>query len=555
MADEWYYRMFGQDFGPVSFNELKQLADLGSISPDDEVRRSSGSDWSPASDVADLGLSAGPKKSAPTAIAELPAPGGASGANDWYYMFHGVEMGPIGFEEIVEFAQQGQLEANDEVRLGASGKWRRVGSIGRLVAVLPYHEPITPTPPPPVVAPRPVVKAPTPVQPEPVAAPAVEAAVEAAPTQPVVDTALIQAEAAYVGATQAAKSLVAWALAPNLDPTWWGWIGGAERGPVGFVQIYEWATTGQLQLTDYVKNGLLGQYTPAANVPGLSSAVAIVSSAKQALETAKAISAETAALMRSKPVVAVPSTPAPVRPSSPAVVVVSAPAPAKPSKPDLETTAPRSLPTETAPAPAVARSIEEPKPARASSPNIDTPAAPAPVSAPRPMPTPSVSSYAAAAMSTPRPAPRPQQKSSRSSSSSDSGIGEKLKDPKILGGVGAVALVALLYFGAPYLPLGAGKDGEIYRQSKQLLDDVRAARASNSNSYDAFKSRAQKLKDEFVPGLKEQANNQRPHKQALLFALRDEFPRMMGGNLAEESIAEKNVAAHLKIVADRLGLK
>src|SRR6478752_5483260 len=106
MADQWYYRLFGQDFGPVSFSELKQLADLGSISPDDEVRQLSGADWTPASDVADLGLSTGQKKSAPTAIAELPAPGGASGANDWYYMFHGVEMGPIGFEEIVEFAQQ-----------------------------------------------------------------------------------------------------------------------------------------------------------------------------------------------------------------------------------------------------------------------------------------------------------------------------------------------------------------------------------------------------------------------------------------------------------------
>lgn len=553
MADQWYYRMFGQDFGPVSFNELKQLADLGSISPDDEVRQSSGANWTPASDVADLGLSAGQTKSAPTAIAELPAPGGAAGANDWYYMFHGVEMGPIGFEEIVEFAQQGQLEANDEVRLGASGKWRRVGSIGRLVAVLPYHEPITPTPPPAVVAPRPVVKAPTPVQPEPAPAPVVEAAIETAPTPPAVDTGLIQAEAAYLGATQAAKSLVAWALAPNLDPTWWGWIGGAERGPVGFVQIYDWATTGQLQLTDYVKNGLLGQYTPAANVPGLSNAVAIVASAKQALETAKAISAETAALMRSNPVVAVPSTPAPARPSSPAVATVSAPAPAKPSKPDLETVAPRSVPTEAAvPAPAP-RSIEEPKPARASSPSIDTP--PAPISAPRPMPTPSVSSYAAAAMSPARPAPRPQPKSSRSSSSSDSGIGDMVKDPKVLGGIGAVALVVLLYFGAPYISLGAGKDGEIYRQSKQLLDDVRAARASNSTSFDAFKTRAQKLKDEYVPGLKEQASNQKPHKQALLFALRDEFPRMMGGNLAEESIAEKNVAAHLKIVADRLGLK
>jgi hypothetical protein len=486
-------------------------------------------------------------------------------------MFHGVEMGPIGFEEIVEFAQQGQLEANDEVRLGASGKWRRVGSIGRLVAVLPYHEPVTPQPvvavPPAATTPPPKAKVATPAPSQPAPepkAPTVEVAAASTKTPGTLDTALIQAEAAYVGATQAAQSLVAWALAPNLDPAWWGWVGGAERGPVGFVQIYEWAMTGQMQLTDYVKNGLLGQYTPAANVPGLSSAVAIVMNAKQALETAKAISAETAALMKSSQFAAVTApAPTPAPQPAPPVAVAPAPAPAKSSKPEIETMTSRSSSTEIAvPTPAVqtsavARPVEEPKPARASSPNIE--ASPTPVSsAPRPMSSPSVSTYASAALSPARPAPasRPQSKPARrSSSGSDSGLADSLKDPKILGGVGAVALIVLLYFGSSYLPLGAGKDGEIYRQSKQLLDDVRAARASNSTSYDAFKSRAQKLKDEYVPALKEQASNQRPHKQALLFALRDEFPRMMGGNLAEESIAEKNVAAHLKIVADRLNLK
>jgi hypothetical protein len=473
-------------------------------------------------------------------------------------MFHGQDMGPIGFEEIIEFAEQGQLEANDEVRLGATGKWRRVGSIGRLVAVLPYHEPVTPAP---------VAKVTSPIEPEPVAATTIESVAEQKMTPGTLDTALIQAEAAYAASSKAAHSLVAWALAPNVDPAWWTWIGGAERGPVGFVQIYDWAIAGQLQATDYVRNGLYGQYVPAANVPGLLSAVSIVADAKQALETARAISAVVAeTVAKSNPhVSAVTPSPAPApsaaKPSSPQLNAVPAPVAAtKPSNPNVAavTTSNKTMEPDP-PKPAASRPSEDPpKAVRQSSPNIAAPAsAPvAPTPAPRPITTPSVSSYASAALtpSRPAPAPRPQPKPSRSTSSGP-GIGETLKDPKVMGGLGAAVLLVGLIFGWQYLPMSSGKDVEIYQKSKQLLDDVRAARVAKSTSFDAFKSRAQKLKDEYVPRLKDEANNQRPHKQALLFAIRDEFPRMMSGNLAEESIAEKNVASHLKIVADTLGLK
>ena len=137
MADEWYYRMFGQDFGPVGFDELKELAELGSISSADEVRLSTTSNWVTADSVNELGLSAVNSASPNQPDAK---PSSSPIADDWFCKIQGQELGPLSFNELVEFAERGLFHANDEVKLGAVGKWRRVGSIGRLVAALPFLE-------------------------------------------------------------------------------------------------------------------------------------------------------------------------------------------------------------------------------------------------------------------------------------------------------------------------------------------------------------------------------------------------------------------------------
>jgi hypothetical protein len=53
MAAEWYYRVMGAEFGPVSANELVEQAADRKISPDTEVRKGDGA-WVPASRVAGL---------------------------------------------------------------------------------------------------------------------------------------------------------------------------------------------------------------------------------------------------------------------------------------------------------------------------------------------------------------------------------------------------------------------------------------------------------------------------------------------------------------------
>ena len=297
MADQWFYRMFGQDFGPVAFDELKSLAELGSIAADDEVRDASSADWVIAGSIGELGLSSG--GSATLSVrAVMTAPTASSshaGADDWYCKAFGQELGPLPLEEVVAYAEQGQLSADDEVRLGATGKWRRVGSIGRLVAVLPYQKPSTPEPklpskpaaqPAPAAAevtmPATATMATTASMATAVTAQNLVAAASAANAD------LVRAQVAYATADQSAKGLVAWALAPNVDPAWWGWIGGAEYGPMGFVQVYELSMTGRLQPTDFVKNGMYGQYAPVANVPGLVSALTMMASAREALGAAQA---------------------------------------------------------------------------------------------------------------------------------------------------------------------------------------------------------------------------------------------------------------------------
>lgn len=65
----------------------------------------------------------------------LPIP---SVADDWYYNVFGQELGPVPFHDLIELVRAEQISADDQVKLGLQGKWRTVGSIGRLMAVLPY---------------------------------------------------------------------------------------------------------------------------------------------------------------------------------------------------------------------------------------------------------------------------------------------------------------------------------------------------------------------------------------------------------------------------------
>lgn len=572
MADSWYYRMFDQEFGPVPFEELKQLAELGSIAGADEVRSADSSTWQTASLVSELGLSA---EKISTDLRSMPTVAVASpgGADDWYCLVHGQELGPLAFEEIAAFVEQGQLEASNEVRLGANGKWRRVGSIGRLMALLPYQagehqipdskQLVVPAPQPgpakPVSSAAVAIPKSNPVVDVRAALTAEATAAAAAAMVKAAETGLAEAQAAQVTANHSAGTLIFWALAPHADPAWWGWIGGVEYGPTGFVQVLEWAKAGQIQEADFLKNGMYGQYVPAANVPGLFNAVAMM---KQAADAVAAAQVSLEAARAAVPPTPVAPTPMPVVDAPKAVVETPKPA-ARKSAPNLEAvSAPVAAsepvkPTTVEPAkPIMATAPVKPAALVAAATSAPAVSPPAAVSESRPMASTmsSSSGFGSSASSSPRPVVTPPRPAPRSSGSSSSfSMGELMSGPAGKG-ILAVVAVALLGAGWMFFPASYGKDVERYKNLKTLLDDIRSARASKQTNFDSFKSRATKLTAEYAPILKEEANVNYPQKQCLLWACRDELPRMMSGDLTEETPAEKNFATRLKEAADYMKL-
>lgn len=61
------------------------------------------------------------------------------GIDKWYVSVQGKTRGPATFDRLLKLAAAGQLKPETLVKLGLDGKWRSAGSIGRIVAVLPFE--------------------------------------------------------------------------------------------------------------------------------------------------------------------------------------------------------------------------------------------------------------------------------------------------------------------------------------------------------------------------------------------------------------------------------
>jgi hypothetical protein len=570
MADQWFYRVFGQVVGPMPLEKLRELADSGTIRALDDVRSGS-SDWVAAATIDELGLSTSERHTnsnmATMTMSDLEIATTTSN-DDWYYEMGGQELGPITFDELLTFAEQEQISADDQIKLGAQGKWRRAGSIGRLMAAMPYRaveKTIAPTPvsrpldrqpPEIVVAPQ--------ALPEPDLEATYRAAYEDAKAK-VAETILAQAEATYQAAEQQAQGLIAWSAKPEVDRHWWGWSNGVEFGPVEFTQVFGLAKAGQLKATDFVRNGQFGQYVPASNLPGLFNAVAMLMQAKQQRDLA-ATQAQAAAAAVAPPVVAIMAM-RPVQTSEPVrVIKETAPQSATPRRQSdavIAVTAslpkPRSNPEfDTVPASNRAASnlsintpadevLISPEPAR------PTPARPmgysSPMASTSGFGSSSSSSYAAS-----RPAPAaksyPKKRSSASDSTWFSDMLDTLKQPKILG----AAVAVLLVVGWVAMPKSRGADIKRYQALKQIHDEIQTKRSS-PGELASLQEKLGTTAKKILAEVKDKASRDEPVKQSLLWATRDEVPRMIQAGFAVESPAEKSFAARLKEAAYDLGLE
>lgn len=231
MSDQWMYRVVGAEFGPVPQEELQQLLQEGLVGEDDEVRPADQSHWRPANTWAELGYQVA-SRAASTATAER-------GVDEWYCKTFGTELGPLSFDELLRMAENSEIAADDEVRLGSSGKWRRVGSIGRLMAALPYQE-----------AKREVVAKPEPV---------------------VLDRDTSVGQATISAPAVAASRVAGSPSAPvTVDEAWYASIKGVQYGPVAFTQLAGWMKTGQLSAQDFVRQGPQGEFTAVSSIPELA---------------------------------------------------------------------------------------------------------------------------------------------------------------------------------------------------------------------------------------------------------------------------------------------
>jgi len=150
MSSQWYYSLFGEEFGPVDEVQLRELRDSGTIGPTDEVRREGESQPRPLSQAFEAPPSIVVSAVVSAASVDAVETGVAEEAS-WFYELLGQDMGPLTFDQLQELASHGNLRADDQVKFGTDGKYRRVGSIGRLVAVLPYLDSTTVIAAPPVL--------------------------------------------------------------------------------------------------------------------------------------------------------------------------------------------------------------------------------------------------------------------------------------------------------------------------------------------------------------------------------------------------------------------
>lgn len=168
MTDQWHYRIFGEEFGPVSESTLRGLIADGTLGPADEIRGEADSDWQTADTLASRSTNPDDSESDPAFSADLddmlaaPAPrrqtvpsdsGDESGmdldamlapstpqaqrkaeSTEWFYRVGGRKFGPVDFDTLFEHAAQGRFSRYDEIRAPGDDQWVEAQSLVGLFA-------------------------------------------------------------------------------------------------------------------------------------------------------------------------------------------------------------------------------------------------------------------------------------------------------------------------------------------------------------------------------------------------------------------------------------
>jgi hypothetical protein len=297
MAQDWYYKLLGEETGPLTFRSLRELAADGHLTNSDEVRTST-SGWKTAGEIPELfqsgeveepelatgydldmlmSPSSAPVKvsdkwkalQAAKAVANAPQP-------QWYYKLLGQEMGPATTEEILEQIKNGSLHADDTVKEGPRGAWAPLEKTRQFAAAMTAMRP----------------------QPEwycrvlgqelgPMTFDELEAMAKSGALNADDEVRHASEEWARADRTRGLKfaKVVAVTAASQHDRTstyipfgedakrkeWYYEILGQEMGPISFTEMLKAVSTGTLAFEDKARKGMAGAWNVVMDVPGLVS--------------------------------------------------------------------------------------------------------------------------------------------------------------------------------------------------------------------------------------------------------------------------------------------
>ena len=135
MSDQWFYRIYGQEFGPISLDLVRSLVFAGTIAPDDEVRHAARSNWILACAAAEL-------RDAIKATPGNLAVERRSVRDEWFCRGAAGDYGPLNMMDLIQLAVDGELKPEEEIKSSTDDEWKQVRSIRRLIELLPFPEQI-----------------------------------------------------------------------------------------------------------------------------------------------------------------------------------------------------------------------------------------------------------------------------------------------------------------------------------------------------------------------------------------------------------------------------
>ena len=135
MAVEWYCRLMGSELGPLTKDELLEMARSFRLTPEDLVRKGANGRWMPGYSIHGLfgpdAQSPAPAPKEPTESEPEPAeepveqsePPPKPAAVQWFYISEGKKLGPMAFESLKAHAADGSLHPDDRVWTSITPKW------------------------------------------------------------------------------------------------------------------------------------------------------------------------------------------------------------------------------------------------------------------------------------------------------------------------------------------------------------------------------------------------------------------------------------------------